>query len=276
MRIRILCLSAAIFFGISLGASRAGSLRIISLGPALTESVFTLGVSDQLVGVTTYCTKPVQAQEKDKVGAAVEFNVEKVLTLNPTLVLATSLSDPKSVAKLQSLGINVEVFPAARSFNQLCEEFLRLAALIGEQEKAETILTKVRAEVEDIRGKTSVLPKPSVVVQSGANPLWVVPQDYFINDFIEYAGGENIIPAGNGHFRREKILGLNPDVIIITTMGIVGDEEKQKWEQYRSINAVKNRRIYIVDSDKFCSPTPEGFVETLKETVKLLHPEYEE
>lgn len=275
MKIKTWWLSVAIFVGVLSGTAWAETLRIISLGPALTESLFALGVSDHLVGVTTYCKKPPEAQAKEKVGSAVEVNVEKVLTLKPDLVLATSLSDSRSVEKLKSLGIPVEVFPAARNFEQLCEEFLRLAVLVGEKEKAESILAKVRADTEDIRRKAVSLSKPRVVVQAGANPLWVVPKDYFINDFVEYAGGENIIPAGNGHFSREKILEMNPDVIIITTMGIVGDDEKRKWEQYRNIKAVKDGRIYIVDSDKFCSPTPQGFVATLKETVKLLHPEYE-
>jgi len=275
MRIKNICLSVAIFLGVASGNLWADSQRIVSLGPALTESVFTLGVSDYLVGVTSYCKKPPQAQEKEKVGSAVEINVEKVLTLQPDLVLATSLSDPKGVAKIKSFGIHVEVFSAARNFDQLCEEFMRLAGLVGQREKAEAILGKVRADIEEIRKKTSGLQKPRVVVQAGANPLWVVPKDYFINDFVEYAGGENIIPAGNGHFSREKVLEINPDVIIITTMGIVGDDEKRKWEQFRNIKAVQDGRIYIVDSDKFCSPTPQGFVATLKETVKLLHPEYE-
>ncbi len=275
MRVKIFYLCATFLVVVLSGVAWAGPSRIISLGPSLTESVLALGVSEQLVGVTTYCKKPAEAVAKDKVGSAVEINVEKVLTLKPDIVLATSLSDPKGVAKLKSLGIHVEVFSAARNFDALCDEFLRLATLVGQREKAETILGKVRTDIEEVRKKTFGLLKPKVVVQAGANPLWVVPKDYFINDFVEYAGGENIIPAGNGHFSREKVLEMNPDVIIVTTMGIVGDEERRKWEQYRNINAVKNGRIYIVDSDKFCSPTPQGFVTTLKETVKLLHPEYE-
>jgi iron complex transport system substrate-binding protein len=55
-------------------------------------------------------------------------------------------------------------------------------------------------------------------------------------------------------------------------MGIIGDEEKDLWKSFPAIEAVKNNRIYIVDSDKFCSPTPVSFAQTLKETADILHP----
>ena len=249
--------------------------RIISLGPSLTEALYTLGVSDNIVGVTTYCKKPIQAQEKTKVGTAMDVDVEKVLSLKPDLVLATSLSDANSIAKLKNLGVRVEEFPAAKNFEQLCEEFLRLSDLVVRHPEAEALLSKVRADIDVIRAGAGRLSKPRVVVQVGANPLWVAPRDSFINDLVEFAAGINVIPSGTGHFSREKILELNPDVIIITTMGIVGEEERTKWRQYQSLAAVKNNRIYVVDENKFCSPTPGGFVATLKETVKLLHPEYE-
>jgi ABC-type Fe3+-hydroxamate transport system substrate-binding protein len=61
-------------------------------------------------------------------------------------------------------------------------------------------------------------------------------------------------------------------VIVIVTMGIAGEREKETWQTYTSINAVKHNRIYIVDSYKYCSPTPKGFVEALKELVVQLHP----
>jgi iron complex transport system substrate-binding protein len=59
-------------------------------------------------------------------------------------------------------------------------------------------------------------------------------------------------------------------------MGIMAEEEKKNWERYRTINAVKNGRIYIIDSYKLCSPTPVSFVSTLEELVKIIHPEFSE
>ena len=101
--------------------------------------------------------------------------------------------------------------------------------------------------------------------------------DSFFNDFIQLAGGENIAAdAPSGLYSQEMVLEQNPDVIIITAMGIAGEKEKRRWANFQSINAVKTRRIFIVDADKFCSPTPVSFAEALEQMSSLLHSENNE
>ena len=93
------------------------------------------------------------------------------------------------------------------------------------------------------------------------------------DDYIEYAGGINIAAdAASGIYSREEVLKRNPQVIVIVTMGIAGEKEAETWKTFNTIEAVKNNRIYIVDSYTYCSPTPNGFVKGLKELVMLLHP----
>ncbi len=99
-------------------------------------------------------------------------------------------------------------------------------------------------------------------------------KETFINDFIEFAGGTNIAAdSQSGIYSREKVIEQNPDVIIITTMGISGKEEANNWKRYKNVNAVKNNKIFIIDSYNICSPTPVTFRDTLKELVKIIHPE---
>lgn len=89
---------------------------------------------------------------------------------------------------------------------------------------------------------------------------------------IEFAGGINIGPSGrSGIYSREQAVKDNPDVIIILNMGIATEEEKKRWLKYKTINAVKNNRIYIIDSYKLGSLTPVSFVNSLKEIVEILH-----
>ncbi len=249
-----------------------GVNKIVSLGPSITEELYLLGVQDKLFGVTTYCQKPLPAAEKDKVGSTVEVNVEKIVSIRPDLVLATSMVNPKSLEKLKELGIKVVVFGAAEDFGHMRAQFLELADYLGERGKAEKILDEVGKRVEKVKDSVKGLPRPRVIVQAGARPLWVASGDSFINDIIEMSGGENIGPEGkNGIFSRERVLELDPDVIIITTMGMVGEEEEFLWRKYPSISAVRNNRIYIVDSYKFCSPTPVSFAEALEEMAFILH-----
>jgi len=251
--------------------SKTSFKRIISLGPSITEQIYLLDAEDKLVGCTIYCKRPKDAESKEKVGTAIEVNLEKIITLKPDLVLATSLIPPKTIEKLKDLKIRVVSFPSPKSFDEICEQFLSLGVLVGEKGKAEKIIEEAKKKVNEIKEKVKVFSKPKVLVQVGAKPLWVATKDSFINDFIEFAGGENLGPERNGIYSREKVLKQNPDIIIITTMGIMGENEKKLWQRYKPINAVKNNKIYIIDSYKLCSPTPVSFVQTLKELVGILH-----
>ncbi len=247
--------------------------HIISLAPSITEQLCLLGLQDHLIGVTTYCDRPPEMKDKEKVGSVVEVNIEKIFRLKPDLVLASSLTNPKAIEKLKGLGIRVTHFPTPKSYDQLCEQFLELGRMTGREKVAEKIVREAKERVERIRKSVEGLPKPKVFVQLGAKPLFTATGEYFVNDFIEYAGGINISQDQSiGLYSREEVIKQNPDVIIIVTMGIVGEEEKAVWQRYRTLKASQNNRIHIVDSNRICSPTPVSFVETLEEILSLLHP----
>lgn len=247
--------------------------KIISFGPFITEELFLLGIQDRLIGCTVYCNRPEQAKNKEKIGTALTVNLEKILSLKPDIVLATSLINLNAIKKLRILGIKVKVFPIPRSFNQICNTFLELAKIVGKEKKAKEILNEVIIKTDLIKNNTRGFIKTRVFFQVGAKPLFTITKNSFINDFIEFSGGINIAKdAGTGFYTREEVLRRNPDVIIIVTMGIIGEEEKKTWKKFKALNAVKNDRVFIVDSNKICSPTPVSFVEVLQEMVDLLHP----
>lgn len=246
--------------------------RIISLGPTITEEIYLLGVQERLVGNTTYCRKPPEAEMKEKVGTITEINIEKIVSLRPDIVLATSLTNAKAKGKLKELGINVTEFSYAKSFNEMCRDFKRLGEIVGKEKEAEDVIKEAERKIEIIRKKVSSLARPKVFMQIGSSPLYTVNRDSFLNDFIEMAGGENIAASSpSGIYSREIVIKQNPDIIIITTMGITGEEEKKKWERFRTLNASKTKRIYIIDSERFCSPTPVSFVEGLEEMAGIIH-----
>lgn len=252
--------------------------RIISLGPALTEQLYLLGAEERLVGVTTYCKRPPQAQEKEKIGTVVEVDLEKIVLLQPDLILTTSLTNPKTKEKLKNLGIKTADFPQAKNFSQICEQFLQLGRTVGREKEAEEIIRQAKMKVDAIKERAEGLAKKRVFFQLGAKPLVAATTDSFLNDLIKFSGGINIVCAcesKSGLYSREKVVKANPDIIIITAMGITGKEEKKVWKAFAALNAVKFDRIYIVDDYTFCSPTPVNFVEALEEMVKILHPENE-
>ena len=231
-----------------------------------------MGAEDKLVGCTIYCKRPPSAQKKEKVGNVVEVNVEKIVSLKPDLVLATELTDKRDIGKLKALGISVITFKTPRNFSEICEQFLRLARIVKKEEKAKEIVQRANKKIEAVKEMVKDLPKPKVFIQIGARPLFTATKDSFINDLIKLAGGINIASsAKTGLYSRERVIKDNPDIIIIVTMGITEEREKKHWQAYNTLEAVKEKRIYFIDSEKVCSPTPLSFVEALKEIVGLIH-----
>ncbi|MCL5674779.1 MAG: ABC transporter substrate-binding protein [Candidatus Omnitrophica bacterium] len=245
--------------------------RIISLGTSITEELFLLGEGHEIIGDTIYDVKPKQAKSIEKVGSVTEINVEKIVRLKPDIVFATSLTDPREKEEIKKLGIKVITFSEPESFNQICSQFLELGKTVGKQQKAENIINKSKQEVNLLRKKVKNLPKKKVFVELGTNPLFAATGNTFINDFITFAGGINIAQnAGSGIYSREEVIKQNPDVIIVADMGFLTNDEKKMWKRYRTINAVKNHKIFGINSYQLDSPTPETFPKTLKKLIYLI------
>jgi len=245
--------------------------RIVSFNPVLTESIYLLGAEDRLVANTIYCTQPEAAKDKPKIGTLSDMNVEKVLSLQPDLVLATTLTPQRVKKRLSYFGVRVETFNPPKNFDELCQQFVKLGKILGKERQARQIVDRVRVEVFKLKKEVNS-GSPKVFVQIGTNPLFTVQRDSFINDLIEFAGGINIArDARGGMYSREEVLRRNPDVIIIASMGMVGQEERRTWKNYSSLNAAKHNRVYVVDPDMVCSPTPFTFKETLKDFISLLY-----
>jgi iron complex transport system substrate-binding protein len=246
--------------------------RIISLSPTITEEIYLLGAEDSLLADTIYCNRPLNAQKKEKVGTVVEVNLEKIVSLKPGLVLASELTNQKAVVKLKTMGIKVVIFPAAKSFEEICGQFMELGSLLGKEEKAEEAIRDAQSRVDSIKENLKLQKKPKVFMQIGARPLFAAAGGSFLNDFIVFAGGINVVSESRvGLYSREEVIRSNPDVIIIADMGIAGEQERMSWQKYKNLNAARDNRIYIIDSYKICSPTPASFVETLKEIAGILH-----
>lgn len=247
--------------------------RIISLAPAITQKLYLLGVEDRLLANTIYCRTPDDARLKTKIGNVTHVNLELIVSLKPDLVLASQLTKPEQIQKLQNMGIRVVRAPNATDFESLCDDFKNLGRLVGAEKLAQIIVERARQDVDGIKKRTANLRRKRVFIQIGSKPLFTATRQSFLNDYIELAGGENVADCEkSGIYSREKVVEDNPDVIIITTMGMVGETEKEVWLNYPSITAVRNNDIHVMDSYRICSPTPVIFAETLKEIAEILHP----
>lgn len=242
--------------------------KVISLAPSFTKALFLLGVGDRIVGVTIYCKDHVKVQSLPKVGTVMSFDIEKVLSLKPDLIVATPLANRVQLDKLEALGIKVLVFKSPDSFRELCEQFVKLGTLFSLDQKALYIVKLAQKELEAI--KKGAKRSPRVFVQLGTDPIWAAGKDSFIGEAVSLAGGLVPIPGRGGPVEREEVLKINPDVILIVNMGIVGERERRRWKAFTSLKAVRENRIFLIDPDLYCSPTPLSFVQGVKELYRLL------
>ncbi len=164
-----------------------------------------------------------------------------------------------------------------KNFDQMCDITMQIGKVLGAEQAAEKIIKNAVAEVENIKRQTELLVKKKVFIQIGIKPLHSVNQDSFINEYIKFGGGINIAEkAKSGIYSREKVIIENPDVIIIATMGTskkAGETEKQRWMNFKFLNAVIKKQIYVLDPEAICSPTPVSFAKGLKMVAPLIHPD---
>lgn len=245
--------------------------KVISLAPSITENIYLLEAADKLAGCTSYCTQAV-ADGKQIVGTTIDVNVEKIFALQPDLVLTMQLTKSQDLEAMKKLGLNVVLVPTPKSFDEICEQTIRIGKLIGSEESAHKIIQETKQTVNAIKEKSAQLPnKQKIFFQIGASPIFTVLQNTFMDDFILIANGENIANGlTKGTVTRESVLVRNPDVIIIATMGGFGQEEKKVWENYKGMSAVKNNKVFLIDSETACSPTPLNFAKALNDVYQFV------
>ncbi len=245
--------------------------RIVSLAPSLTKQLYLLGVENKIVGCTSYCEE-AKKEGKPVVASAIDVNVEKVLTLKPDLVITSSLTKPSTINTLEKLGIKVAVYPYPKSFDDMNRQFFEIAGLVGEDAKGKKVVAEQKKRLEKALLAIPKGKRKKMFMQIGAKPLFTVVPNTFMQDYIDLTGGENVASHLKiGSISREAVLLSNPDVIFIVTMGVVGEEEKKRWGTYGQLSAVKNKKIFIIDSTVASTPTPKNFVDTVIEMVRLLY-----
>lgn len=260
-----------IFFFCTIQLSAQETLRVISLAPSLTKNIYYLEANKQLIGCTSYCTEAL-ADGKEIVASAIKVNVEKCLSLKPDLIMATGITPTETIEFFRKLGLKVQVFETPRNFDEICDQIVQMGKLLNCEPKAKEIAEQAKNKTASLKAKLNKADQPAIFFQIGADPIFTVLSNTFMNDYITMAGGTNIAQElEHGTMTRESVLVKNPAYIFIVTMGLTGEEEKKTWEQFEELKACKDKRIFIIDADKACSPTPPTFVETFETIVEMMN-----
>ncbi|OGP88182.1 MAG: hypothetical protein A2156_03745 [Deltaproteobacteria bacterium RBG_16_48_10] len=251
--------------------------RILSLAPNITEILFNLGLEDEIVGVSIHCNFPEKAKTKPPVGSYIRLDYERIISLRPDLVIATGAGNTREmVERLGKLGFPTYViFP--KNLDGIFLSIDHIGQVVDRKKEALSLIEDMKRRREKIIKLTRGRLRPRVFLQIGEAPIVTVGKGSFADDLIRLAGGENV--AGNEkkmypRFGMEEILKRAPEVILISSMNPRGDYHKvlQEWTQWKTIPAVKNGRIYLIDSDLIDRPSPR-IINGLEEIARILHPE---
>ncbi|MBS3920995.1 MAG: cobalamin-binding protein [Deltaproteobacteria bacterium] len=250
--------------------------RIVSLAPNITEILFSLGLDEEVVGVSIHCNYPEKAKSRVRVGSYISIDFERVISLKPDLIIATGAGNPREmVERLERLGFpSFVIFP--KRFEDVLQSIRHLGRVSAKEREALSIIESMQRRKEKVAERTKTLYRPKVFLQIGESPIVTVGKGSFGDDLIRLAGGENVAGKDKEMYPRlgmEEILKRSPEVILISSMNPKGDYERilREWERWKMIPAVKQGRIHLIDSDLIDRPSPR-IIEGLEEMATLIHP----
>ncbi|GEL78605.1 ABC transporter substrate-binding protein [Tenuibacillus multivorans] len=250
--------------------------RIVSVIPSATETVFTVGAGEQVVGVSDNANYPEDVQDIERVGG-LQLNIEKIVSLEPDLVVA-DVNNGEDINALRQAGLNVLVL-GAQNLEAVYEDIKLVGQATGHVDQADEIISGMKADVEEVQEVVSGLSedeKKKVWIEVGPE-LFSGGEGSFIDEMIDLAGGINIIGDQEGwpQVSEEIVLEKDPDVII-TTYGYYIDnsvEQVLARENWQNVTAVKEEQVYDLHSDMLTRPGPR-LTEGLKTLAKTFYPDH--
>jgi iron complex transport system substrate-binding protein len=245
--------------------------RAVSLAPNLTEITFAVGAGDRLVGVTSYCDYPSEAQTIRKIGDTLTPNIENIIALKPQVILISTASQMENFTRtLDAQGIAYFV-TNPDSLDDIYKTIRQIGEIFGENGRASETVDEMKRRVADVEARTASAKAVKVFVQIDKNSLYTVGKDSFITDLIRRAGGESLtkdLTTAYPKISKETALALNPERIILSE----SENNREPNEVFVNSPAVKNGKVYSVNADLLSRPGPR-IVDGLERIARALHPE---
>ena len=249
-------------------------MKVISLSPAATETVFALGAQDKLVGRTDYCDFPAEVSAISSVGSITEPNIETIASMEPDLILISNMFNDDVRTKLESLGYVVLDLSSHDSFEGVYSAITQTGAVLNQQTQAAVLVEEMKATISEIQTKVAGVEPKTVyyVVGYGEYGDYTAGAGTFIDQLLTMAGGVNVASDAEGwKYSIEKLVEKDPEIVICskffeTKAGI------EAANGYKELTAVKEGRLLEIDNNMLDRQGPRT-AQGLLELVKLIHPE---
>ena len=248
--------------------------RIVSLTPSITEILFSLGLGDNVVGVTDRCDYPTEAMDKPKVGGYFSTSLEAIIAQDPDVVF-TDGHDPVG-DQLDGLGQTMVVLQP-QDIAGIYRDIEVVGQITDKELAAEELIAEMESRIDAVTSKTEGVERPTVfyvIDASDSSQPWTVGPGSFIDTLIALAGGENMVTVSKPYLQisLEEIVASDPDMIIgPASHGTSFLPDFGNLPVWKELSAVKEGKIYFVEDDLVSRSGPR-IVEGLEEMAKIIHP----
>ncbi len=251
--------------------------RVVAIDPAVVETMYLLGAEDKIVGIAGTSRSKIWPYEKtsklNSVGNTSKPNVEKIISLEPDLVIVNGMS-LGLVEVLKTKNIPVLINDTTKNFDSILESIKIYGEIFGKKLEAEKLYSETYKKMEDLKNaKNSKKGSLRGVILYSVSPMMGFDANSLPGQILDIIGIENITYGLKGSrpiISPEYLLAKNPN-IIIGGMGINSVEDIVNANPFvKETDAVKNNNVFIVDSSKILRGSPRIFdeIEKLYEEIK--------
>lgn len=252
--------------------------KIVSLDPSNTETLFALGLGDKVLGVTSNCTYPEEATTKEVVGDYEGTNLERIVEIEPQIVLVYGSGNEDDTKILRDAGIKVLGF-MPETIDDVVNSIQTIGKMTGSNEEANELVESMMAKKDEIMSTLKDEEEVKVFYEIWHDPLQAAGKGSFMDELMTLSKGENIAEDAEGAYPQydlEQLIERDPDVYMASQgMGDVTIESIKTRPGYDAITAIKNDRVHLFvgnDADIVSRPGPR-IVEALELVAKAIHPD---
>lgn len=241
--------------------------RIVSLVPAVTEMLFAIGAGPQVIAVSSYDQEPAAVRTLPRVGALLDPNVERILSMKPDLVV-TYGSQTDLHQQLRRAGIPFFDYRHA-GLADITATIRKLGTATGHAAEAERTAADIEGRLDAIRAKGASGPRPRTMLVFGRQrgtlrDIYASGGRGFLHDMLEAAGGVNVfadIDRESVQATTELVLARAPDLILeVRSADILTAEEAAReaasWAPLASVPAVRGKRVIVLTGRGLTVPGP--------------------
>ncbi len=245
--------------------------RVVSLAPNLTEIAFAVGGGDKLVGVTSFCNYPLEAQKIQKIGDTLTPNIESIIALKPQIVLVSTASQIENFTKILDEQQIAYFVTNPNSLEDIYQSIYKIGQIFSSDDKADEVVKVLKIRVAKVKNRANDGKNTKVFLQISNESLYTIGKESFLTDLIVSAGGISVTEAVATAYPKislETALAYQPEAIILSD----SEDNREPHTVFKNSPAVKNGRVFKINADLLSRPGPR-IVDALEQIAKALHPE---